>query len=508
MMGHPAFLLLLLLLTTTRAFQFPLISTVVTNYRNISNTVGYYSPPYPKEDTKQQQQQRKKKRIFIHHPSTFNVTDYHGGSSTWTKTETDKDSAITLPDAAAIVAGTAIGGGFLALPSVTTPIGYGPTVGGLVLAWLFLVGSSWAFCEAAGHVSSSSTTTSLATVLQRAFGPQAAWLGGLGFVLQMLAVVTAQIVKGAELLAHLTGIPYVWGCWIPPLWTAFYVFHNSSSKVEGTNTALTTTMLGGFAALIMGTIVSGGNSSGAFSRSDWRRLLPHTASTSWAMPVFINLLCFGQAMPMIVERMMQRGGGGETNTNNKNTNVSPTATTKALLDARWAATIGSSIPLLMCLVWAAIATALVPPNSTMDPLFSLLDQGPAIRIPVCLLSVGAIGTTLLGSFLALGHFVADVVSSSSSTTHHQHLSQWLTTLIPCLFACWGPTLYLPLLAFAGAYPTTILHGLVPAWAALRLRRRAPQQQPYMIPGMVLRIWMGMGLALVGASTALNFSSLR
>ncbi len=49
-----------------------------------------------------------------------------------------------------------------------------------------------------------------------------------------------------------------------------------------------------------------------------------------------------------------------------------------------------------------------------------------------------------------------------------------TVAIPSILACVGPSLYLPLLAFSfsGAYPTTILHGLSPALAAIALRRRA------------------------------------
>ena len=44
-----------------------------------------------------------------------------------------------------------------------------------------------------------------------------------------------------------------------------------------------------------------------------------------------------------------------------------------------------------------------------------------------------------------------------------------TVALPALLACGGPTLYLPLLAFAGAGPTTLLFGLVPPLAALRFR---------------------------------------
>mmetsp|Transcript_505 Transcript_505/g.756 ORF Transcript_505/g.756 Transcript_505/m.756 type:complete len:249 (+) Transcript_505:78-824(+) len=74
--------------------------------------------------------------------------------STTTTTTTTATVAppMKMSDAVSIIAGTAIGGGFLALPSVTNPIGYLPSVLGLVLIWSYLVLSSTAFVEAAGLV--------------------------------------------------------------------------------------------------------------------------------------------------------------------------------------------------------------------------------------------------------------------------------------------------------------------------------------------------------------------
>lgn len=106
-----------------------------------------------------------------------------------------------LTDASAIIAGTAIGGGFLALPSVTTPIGYLPTALGLSAAWIFLLFSAFSFVESAGLVADLRSQSegdkeegaiSVATVLRYAFGKKLALVGGFGFILQMAAVVTAQ----------------------------------------------------------------------------------------------------------------------------------------------------------------------------------------------------------------------------------------------------------------------------------------------------------------------------
>lgn len=293
-----------------------------------------------------------------------------------------------------------------------------------------------------------------------------------------------------------------------------FVFGVNHEVVDGANTGLTAMMILGFGALIVGALTSGNIGTGAslFARSDWTRLMPNMKS-AWAMPVFINLLCFGQSMPLVVERMVESAqvvGGGEEETpvNGSNNNEKRNA---ALIKSRSAAFLGSVVPFGLCLCWAAIATALVSPTST-NPLFSLLSRGPAIRLPVCLLSIGAIGTTLFGSFLAMGHFASDIVCMKLGycSKLYMNVCNSVTVAIPAILACVGPSIYLPLLSFAGAYPTTILHGLTPAVAALVLRKKIKNYEsgaiptPSIVPGgkKTLIGVSAAAIGMVGASTAL------
>lgn len=368
---------------------------------------------------------------------------------------------------------------------------------------------------------------SVATVLRYAFGKKIALVGGFGFILQIFAIVTAQIVKGAELIEYLYGLPYVLGCLLPPALAAALAFGCKPRVVEGANTTFTATMIVGFVTLIAGTLVASTtattSATSLFARSDWNRLLPNM-KTAWAMPIFINLLCFGQSMPLVVERMMQ--SATTTTTYDDNTSSIITASTKncqnvererALTRSCTAAFLGSVVPLCMCLCWAAIATALVSPTST-NPLFSLLAKGPAIHLPVCALSLGAIGTTLFGSFLAMGHFASDVVCMKLGYCSRlwMGICNSVTVAVPCALACLGPSLYLPLLTFAGAYPTTILHGLTPALAAIALRKKLQKSgegessksislTPHIVPGGKKTL-VGVSIVaigLVGASSVLS-----
>ncbi|OLQ13448.1 hypothetical protein AK812_SmicGene2545 [Symbiodinium microadriaticum] len=64
-------------------------------------------------------------------------------------TSSDSQQAgMSVPDAAAIIAGTALGGGFLALPSVTAPMGVMPAIFGLIVVWAFLAAVGLVYAEA------------------------------------------------------------------------------------------------------------------------------------------------------------------------------------------------------------------------------------------------------------------------------------------------------------------------------------------------------------------------
>ena len=87
----------------------------------------------------------------------------------------------------------------------------------------------------------------------------------------------------------------------------------------------------------------------------------------------------------------------------------------------------------------------------------------------------------------------------------------LTIALPSILACVGPSLYIPLLAFAGAYPTTLLYGLAPALAAITLRRKAENrvnggglEVPRLVPGgdRTLVALVCAAIGLVGASSIL------
>jgi len=448
---------------------------------------------------------------------------------------------ITIKDAASIIAGCAIGGGFLALPSVTSPIGYGPTALGLVAVWGFLLLNAFALIEAAGLVSDARSRKdkspaykkdedtegglAVSSIIREAFGRRWGIVSGVAFVAQMLAIMTIQVVKGGAIMSQLTRIPYVMGCVIPTVLAGSFVYLARPEVAEGANTSLTAMMIGGFALLCVAAVTvgnTGAASAACFARADWASLLP-TSKTTWSIPVLMKLLAWGEAMPLLIERMVEatsksssRGTSVDNSSSEEETKVNDGAgdtiaiRAKVQKDLKKATTLGAFAPLSLCLVWAAISTALVDPTSA-DPIAFLLSATPAISIPVGLLSVGAIGTTLLSSFLTVSHFASDVITTlvGSSDSKWMILARLLMVALPCVTALAGPGLYLPLLAFSGAYPTTLLYGFAPPLAILVLRHRAKKEgveqsqlSPALVPGGKPTIFalIATALAIVGSCT--------
>jgi tyrosine-specific transport protein len=101
--------------------------------------------------------------------------------------------------AAALVAGTTVGGGFLGLPAVVKPAGFVPTVVTLTASWLFLLAEALVVAEAVGRCRGRA---SLTTVAETAGASKLA-VRGLFFAL-VTATLASQLSKAGTLLPALS----------------------------------------------------------------------------------------------------------------------------------------------------------------------------------------------------------------------------------------------------------------------------------------------------------------
>eukprot|EP00438_Fugacium_kawagutii_P011536 Skav230144 [mRNA] locus=scaffold1301:212626:213366:- [translate_table: standard] len=151
--------------------------------------------------------------------------------------------------------------------------------------------------------------------------------------------------------------------------------------------------------------------------------------------------------------------------------------------------LGSMVPLILGIIWVCVAALLgsrLNLNGVEDPVLQLVHGPLSIAVPVLLLAAGAIGTTLIASYLALGQFAADALCAATGacSLDDNQRARVASVMVPALTACIGPQVYLPLLAFAGAFPSVLLYGVLPPVAALLSRRSSsnkfPGQEPVLL----------------------------
>ena len=128
-------------------------------------------------------------------------------SSASSSSDETPEKRATVLDSIAIIAGTSIGGGFLALPFATAPAGFVPSAVGLLASWFFLVSCGLAFAEATvtkmdiNHSAAMldpegdadiNSDVSVFSVAQDAGGTAFGGLAAVLFAVRSLATISAQ----------------------------------------------------------------------------------------------------------------------------------------------------------------------------------------------------------------------------------------------------------------------------------------------------------------------------
>ena len=378
--------------------------------------------------------------------------------------------------AAALVVGTACGGGFMALPHTTSPAGALPSSLMLIAIWAFLLLESLLMSDLvldsatgnqygnpelfqanltksylASTINSNVTYPSLVTIGRRAFGDTGGMMISAVFVALMVTNLVAQLAKGSAFLG--AALPMM-----PPsvrlfaLAAALSLFTSAApirvlSLVNGMLT------LGFVAAMASIFTVSSSLATPAFLvRSDWTAALP-------SMPTLMQLHAYHESIPTVVEAL--RGDR------------------KRVRRVIW---LGSLTLLAIQLGWSLYGIALVPPAALaggvrMDPVDVLLKAGGGVAIATAASAICAVTTTILGMNRALHRCFADTVRDAATSAGKRWVKlrtialYSVCTLGPAVVASRASAkqMFFGALDFGGAYPVTFLWGLAPPLIALSLR---------------------------------------
>eukprot|EP00547_Thalassionema_nitzschioides_P009724 CAMPEP_0194225498 /NCGR_PEP_ID=MMETSP0156-20130528/39712_1 /TAXON_ID=33649 /ORGANISM="Thalassionema nitzschioides, Strain L26-B" /LENGTH=510 /DNA_ID=CAMNT_0038957453 /DNA_START=87 /DNA_END=1620 /DNA_ORIENTATION=+ len=422
-----------------------------------------------------------------------------------------RPSSMKVLKASMLIAGTTVGGGFLALPqTVVFPLGsFRVTAISLLGVWIYFLSQSFVLvdCFVEYHKISANrmnqTTIGIPLLANHTLGSKGYFSATSLLVVLTEATLVSQISRAGSLLADnavsFFGIRadrmlnYRVGCVIATVIGACISFGgreskqvdtksdpefpnlggnnlDDSRKVTGSLTADVNAILTGIFLISAFTLFQAGR-----LEADWSRCLASSSSARplilsivRAIPTILQLLAYGEILPNVCSMLQYH----------RNT-------------IRIAVIIGSAIPLILLSGWGALGLALVSTNAAMhgahDPVNVLIANGGGpIRTRLLVLAASAIGTTILGSYLALESAYDDVIFKEKSVENTSVSSPgqyWLKVVAivfpPLMISAISPSVFLQAIDFAGSYPVLLLWGVLPPLMALRMRMKGPEDSSLM-----------------------------
>ncbi|CAJ1443389.1 unnamed protein product, partial [Effrenium voratum] len=329
--------------------------------------------------------------------------------------------------AAALVTGTAIGGGFLALPYTTAQSGFVPSLLVMVISWALLLFQARLLTDMLAE-ESDGEMVSFQALAERRLGRWGKLTVSALFLLLMMTTLVSQYAEAGKLLSSLTGLPQAPLRTFLALLLATFTWRCAVARTATLNSCLTL----GF--LLAGTLL--------FARglplAQWHRLnRSEWSGCGRCFPTILQLFVYCEVIPTTQSMLRQ-----------------PCRMKRAIF-------LGSALLLVVEAAWSALGLALVPDalgGLRRDPVAVLLGQGGFISSAVLALGLCAVLTTILGTNLALRSFFHE--------NQRGALVYGLATLVPCI----APgSAFFGAIDFAGAYPVTLLWGVAPLLMALRQR---------------------------------------
>lgn len=366
----------------------------------------------------------------------------------------------TIFGGALLVAGTAIGGGMLALPILTAGGGFFPAVSIYVLCWLFMASTSLLLMEVFLWSPKEVNLVSMAKMTLGLPGKIVAWLLYL-FLFYSLTV--AYISGGGSLVDDLFDAlgKQDYPNWIGPL---FFVAVCAPFVTIGAKAVdrINVVLMGGLFLSFFILVILGINhiELHLLTRANWPLALAAT-------PIMFVSFAFQGIIPTL------------TNYLNRN----PIKVKKAIM-------IGSAIPLLIYIIWEGLILGVISHEelelaksagqSAVAPLKNNLNLPWLFRIGESF-AFFAIITSFLGVTLGLLDFLADGLKVKKDTKGRLLLSL-IIFIPPLIFALSTPCMFLNALHYAGGLGSALLLGLLPILMTWRGRYHLKYDSSYSLPG--------------------------
>ena len=382
----------------------------------------------------------------------------------------------------ALIAGTTVGAGILALPAVTLPSGVLPSTALLVGVWLYTVLTGLLIAEVSlnGMRHSGRATNGLLAMVESTLGGMEARFAGGAYLFLHYALLIAYVSQGGEIL--ISAVKGIWDLPDLPAWmgsTGFAVIFGAilylgrDRFIEKLNSFFVGFVIASFIGLLLlGATQVNPNS---LLSQDWSALPP-------ALSVMLVALFFHNIIPVVATQL--EGDAGKV---------------------RQSIVVGSAIPLTMFLLWNAVILGSVTPTmlenigstSVFDPLQVLRagDAGEWLGILVTVFSEFAIATSFIGFFYGLRDLFKDMNLFSGNSEASLPLIS-LILFPPMGFSALNPNIFYTALDYAGTFSVSILGGVIPAAMAWKQRDKYKELNQNLVPGGKLMLVIMICIALM------------
>ena len=382
----------------------------------------------------------------------------------------DIQDDLSVRDAAALVGGTTVGAGILALPSSLAKAGFVAGTVTLLLSYVFMVTTALLIAE---------TTTTAICELKRpglgilktstvALGDKVGAVSGGAYCFIHYALLVAYNSQGGAVISSVLDTPR---------WVGVLMFASIFGGLVALAPAKTVDLVN--SALVVVVIASfGGIVTLAAPQIDVQRLL--AMPTDWsaafaAVPICVLALVFHNVVPVIVTRF-----SGDRQ-----------RVTQSIL-------LGSAGPLVLFLIWSFVVLASV--DDVTDAVTALETNGADIAVAVNAFSLAAVATSFFGFFYGLQSFLQDVIidlpNNNDLIRQNANVVVPLAILVPpvVLALALGSDVFLTALDAAGTFGITLLFGIVPAATAWQQRSRSTVVVPPYLPGGAITLAVVIALA--------------
>lgn len=393
--------------------------------------------------------------------------------------------------AIALVAGTTVGAGILALPAMTHPAGFLPSTVMLGVVWVYALVAALLLAEVNVFYmhQSGQPTIGLLSMVESTLGQPVANVAGGAYLFLHYALLVAYMAQGGEIITRaLAHNPWLTlPDWLGPVFFATVfgglLYWGREGLVAKFNSTFVAIVIITFMALL---ILSGSQiDPGQLSHQNWPAISP-------AISVMLVALFYHNIVPVVTTQL--EGDLGKI---------------------RQSIMVGSAIPLLMFLIWNAVIlgsigglSGLTAGSDVFDPLEVLRNNTdlPGLSIVISVFSEFAIATSFIGFTYGLLDFFKDALQVRDITPDNR-LPFFSMILLPALgLSTLNPNIFFTALDYAGAFSISVLGGILPATMAWKLRYRGENGlQRRLVPGG--RVTLSMMIVLAGAVVALQILTM-